>query len=32
VEQIPYNETRSFVRRVSVGYEEYRRLYASAAR
>ena len=30
VEQIPYNETRNFVRRVSVGYEEYRRLYASA--
>jgi soluble lytic murein transglycosylase len=29
VEQIPYNETRNFVRRVSVGYEEYRRLYAS---
>lgn len=32
VEQIPYNETRNFVRRVSVGYEEYRRLYASHER
>jgi peptidoglycan lytic transglycosylase len=32
VEQIPYNETRNFVRRVSVGYEEYRRLYAVADR
>jgi soluble lytic murein transglycosylase len=30
VEQIPYNETRNFVRRVMVGWEEYRRLYASA--
>src|SRR5215813_13692499 len=28
VEQIPYNETRNFVRRVMVGWEEYRRLYA----
>ena len=32
VEQIPYNETRNFVRRVMVGWEEYRRLYASEAR
>jgi soluble lytic murein transglycosylase len=31
VEQIPYNETRNFVRRVMVGWEEYRRLYADAA-
>ena len=30
VEQIPYNETRNFVRRVMVGWEEYRRLYADA--
>ncbi len=32
VEQIPYNETRNFVRRVMVGWEEYRRLYADAGR
>ena len=32
VEQIPYNETRNFVRRVMIGWEEYRRLYASEAR
>jgi soluble lytic murein transglycosylase len=32
VEQIPYNETRNFVRRVMIGWEEYRRLYASDAR
>jgi peptidoglycan lytic transglycosylase len=30
VEQIPYNETRNFVRRVMIGWEEYRRLYADA--
>ena len=30
VEQIPFNETRNFVRRVMVGWEEYRRLYADA--
>jgi soluble lytic murein transglycosylase len=31
VEQIPYNETRNFVRRVMVGWEEYRRLYGGTA-
>jgi soluble lytic murein transglycosylase len=28
VEQIPFNETRGFVRRVMLSWEEYRRLYA----
>jgi soluble lytic murein transglycosylase len=28
VEQIPYNETRNFVKRVMLAWEEYRRLYA----
>ena len=30
VEQIPFNETRAFVKRVMVARDEYRRLYASA--
>jgi soluble lytic murein transglycosylase len=31
VELIPYDETRRFVRRVMLAWEEYRRLYAPAA-
>ena len=31
VEQIPFDETRQYVKRVMVGWEEYRRLYADAA-
>lgn len=27
VDQIPYNETRAFVKRVMLSYEEYRRIY-----
>jgi soluble lytic murein transglycosylase len=30
VEQIPYNETRGFVKRVMLSWEEYRRLYGAA--
>jgi soluble lytic murein transglycosylase len=29
VEQIPFNETRSFVKRVMLSWDEYRRLYSS---
>lgn len=31
VEQIPFDETRHFVKRVTVSWEEYRRLYRGAA-
>jgi len=31
VELIPFTETRGFVRRVMLAWEEYRRLYGSAA-
>lgn len=31
VEQIPFNETRAFVKRVMLSWDEYRRLYAAAA-
>ena len=27
VDQIPYNETRAFVKRVMLSWEEYRRVY-----
>jgi soluble lytic murein transglycosylase len=30
VEQIPFNETRAFVKRVMLSWEEYRRLYGAA--
>ena len=30
VEQIPFNETRAFVKRVMLSWAEYRRLYAAA--
>jgi soluble lytic murein transglycosylase-like protein len=29
VEQIPYDETRHYVKRVTLSWEEYRRLYAT---
>ena len=29
VEQIPYDETRHYVKRVTLSWEEYRRVYAS---
>jgi len=31
VEQIPFNETRAFVKRVMLSWEEYRRLYGASA-
>jgi soluble lytic murein transglycosylase len=31
VEQIPYNETRGFVKRVMLSWDEYRRLYGGPA-
>ncbi len=31
VEQIPFNETRAFVKRVMLSWDEYRRLYGAAA-
>ena len=30
VDQIPYNETRAFVKRVMLSYEEYRRIYGGS--
>jgi soluble lytic murein transglycosylase len=30
VDQIPFNETRAFVKRVMLSWEEYRRLYGAA--
>jgi len=30
VEQIPYDETRGFVKRVMLGWDEYRRLYGGS--
>ena len=30
VDQIPYNETRAFVKRVMLSWEEYRRVYGDA--
>jgi len=32
VEQIPFNETRAFVKRVMLSWEEYTRLYGERAR
>src|SRR5262245_10972578 len=32
VEQIPYDETRAFVKRVMLGWDEYRRLYSGSLR
>jgi hypothetical protein len=32
VEQIPFNETRFFVKRVAVAWEEYLRLYGPGAK
>ena len=31
VEQIPFNETRAFVKRVMLSWDEYRRLYGAAS-
>jgi soluble lytic murein transglycosylase len=31
VEQIPYDETRAFVKRVMLSWDEYRRLYGGSA-
>jgi soluble lytic murein transglycosylase len=30
VEQIPFNETRAFVKRVMLSWDEYRRLYGAS--